>query len=378
MKKIKDMIDNIIAIHVGDTIKDELECLGMTQSEFAKRLGVSEKHISKILNGESGISAEMAIKLESVLGITASFWMRLEATYQEDLAKKKTLENMGEEWIFAERNINYEELINKNWIPSDEKNNPFKILVNLRSFFNVANITYIQDVESDFFASHQFRLKSNTPSSLYSILSFIRKGEIDSQDLKSSEYKKDILIKNLEEIKKVSQKNSKNSILKIKNLLLEAGVGFVVLENLSNSYVKGITKWVGGKPLIILSTLNETVDMFLFSLFHEIGHLLKHSKKEIYVNIEKKGTINLAENEVIKHYEEEADEYARNILIPNSSYEKIKEHFKKNPNNYNYIKKCAKELNIHPSIIIGRFQKDKIIKKENVELNNLKEKIIFI
>lgn len=78
-----------IATPPGAAIKEQLDDRGMTQMEFAKQMGISEKPISKLINGEVHLTPEMAEKLELVLGVPASFWNKLEAIYQEKLAKAK-------------------------------------------------------------------------------------------------------------------------------------------------------------------------------------------------------------------------------------------------------------------------------------------------
>lgn len=76
-----------IATPPGAAIKEQLDDRGMTQKEFARQMGISEEHISKLINGEVHLTPEMAEKLEMVLGVSASFWNKLEAIYQENLAK---------------------------------------------------------------------------------------------------------------------------------------------------------------------------------------------------------------------------------------------------------------------------------------------------
>lgn len=76
-----------IATPPGVTIQEQLDDRGMTQKEFAKRIDISEEHISKLIDGEVHLTTEMAEKLELVLGVPASFWNKLEAIYQEKLAK---------------------------------------------------------------------------------------------------------------------------------------------------------------------------------------------------------------------------------------------------------------------------------------------------
>ena len=72
--------------HPGRSVRhDCLEPLGLTVSEAAKRLGVSRKQLSDIVNGRAGISPEMAIRLDKAFGGGAETWYRLQAAY--DLAQ---------------------------------------------------------------------------------------------------------------------------------------------------------------------------------------------------------------------------------------------------------------------------------------------------
>ena len=72
--------------HPGLSVRhDCIEPLGLTVSEAAKRLGVSRKQLSDIVNGHAGISPEMAIRLDKAFGGGAETWYRLQTAY--DLAR---------------------------------------------------------------------------------------------------------------------------------------------------------------------------------------------------------------------------------------------------------------------------------------------------
>lgn len=81
-----------IATPPGVTIKEQLAENGMSEKEFAKRMGISEKHISRLVSGEVKLTPEMAVRLEMVLGVPAKFWNNLEAIYQSELAKANSKE----------------------------------------------------------------------------------------------------------------------------------------------------------------------------------------------------------------------------------------------------------------------------------------------
>ena len=76
--------------HPGLSVRhDCLEPLGLTVSDAANRLGVSRKQLSDLVNGHSGISPEMAIRLEKAIGGDANTWYRLQAAYDLAQAMKR-------------------------------------------------------------------------------------------------------------------------------------------------------------------------------------------------------------------------------------------------------------------------------------------------
>ena len=78
--------------HPGEIIKEFcIEPLGLTVTKAAACLGVTRKTFSMLLNGKSGISPEMALRLSKVFGRTPEGWLRLQLQY--DLWKTKQIMN---------------------------------------------------------------------------------------------------------------------------------------------------------------------------------------------------------------------------------------------------------------------------------------------
>lgn len=73
------------ALPPGETLKETIESIGMTQAELAQRTGRPKKTINEIIKGKAAITPDTAIQLERVLGVPASFWNNLERNYQEKL-----------------------------------------------------------------------------------------------------------------------------------------------------------------------------------------------------------------------------------------------------------------------------------------------------
>jgi addiction module HigA family antidote len=73
--------------HPGRLVKADLDELGLTIAEAAKGLGVTRQQLYKIVNGDSAISPEMALRLEKAIGSTADTWLRMQVAY--DLAQAR-------------------------------------------------------------------------------------------------------------------------------------------------------------------------------------------------------------------------------------------------------------------------------------------------
>ncbi len=91
-----------IAFHPGYYIKEIFEESGLTQEDFAKRLGTTPNDLSLMMRGENSLSIDIATKMSRMLGTSVSYWLGLQQAYDEkvskfllerDLAKARCLSN---------------------------------------------------------------------------------------------------------------------------------------------------------------------------------------------------------------------------------------------------------------------------------------------
>jgi len=71
--------------HPGAGLKDDIEALGLSIAEAATGLGVTRQQLYRVIRGQSGISPEMALRLEKAIGGTADGWLRMQLNH--DLAQ---------------------------------------------------------------------------------------------------------------------------------------------------------------------------------------------------------------------------------------------------------------------------------------------------
>ena len=78
-----------MAVPPGEVLAEELEARGVTQKEFAAKLGWPVQAINQIIKAKKALTPDIAIALEKVLGIDALFWTNLEADYRMTLARTR-------------------------------------------------------------------------------------------------------------------------------------------------------------------------------------------------------------------------------------------------------------------------------------------------
>ena len=77
------------AIHPGETLREDLDALGMGASELARRIDVPVNRITEILNGRRSITGDTALRLGRFFGTSGEFWLNLQKLYELRRAEQK-------------------------------------------------------------------------------------------------------------------------------------------------------------------------------------------------------------------------------------------------------------------------------------------------
>lgn len=333
------------AIHPGETIKDALEYNSMSQNELSLRTGISEKTISLILNGKEPVTADTALKLERVLEVDQNLLVSMQARYGADLtrlAEKNRLEN---EIPYLERYKCYLELAKLGYV--EQTRDKKQKVENLLRFFNVNSLKFVPNVMQ---ASFKRTIDENIDK--YALTSWLRIGEIEAGKKQIPEYNRKKLLENIPLMRKLTNQPETFS-KKLIDLCEEAGVILMYMPHLKKTKVNGATYWLNDNPVIQMSLYNVFADIFWFAFFHEVGHVLKHGKKESFMDIHGKGILNGNNVE-----EQEANKFSQKVLIPDEqSFSELKNNLDR-VNVKSKITKYAKEIDVHPGIVAGRVGRD--------------------
>ena len=88
---------DIVAFHPGYYIADVIEDMGITQVEFATRLGTNTKTLSYLLNGQANITNDLAKKLSAMMGTSPDVWLNLQSTYDKKLIEIQQAKEFDEQ-----------------------------------------------------------------------------------------------------------------------------------------------------------------------------------------------------------------------------------------------------------------------------------------
>ena len=113
--------NDTVAFHPGYYIKEIVDESGVTQKDFAKRLGTTPKKLSLLIRGEQSLSIDIAMKLSRMLGTSVNCWINLQNSYDALIAEFKLQEELMEEKKGATRATEVEDTIKSRMQLSEQK-----------------------------------------------------------------------------------------------------------------------------------------------------------------------------------------------------------------------------------------------------------------
>lgn len=324
------------AVAPGETLRDRLRQIGLSQSELSMRAGLSTKHVNQIMRGIAPITLETAISLERITGVPANVWNRRESDYRESLmrANPPALSTEDEAWLAS---LPIRELQKRDQLPVvKDRRRLFEAVL---AFFGVADRAAYERVWRQPVAS--FRRSAAYASAPGSALSWLRIAQLEAQPARVEPYSAPQFRLVLQQIRSLTAGGDANLLIE---LCASAGVVVVFVPEVTGCRMSGAAWWAApGRAVIALSDRWKKDDHFWFSFFHEAGHILLHSKKETFID-------DGADDDLL---EDEANTFARDLLIPPSRLAELRQL-----STETNVVEFAAELGIAAGIIVGRLQHD--------------------
>ena len=331
-------------IHPGETLLEIINEKKMSQKELAIRCGVSEKHISTVLNGKKNISADFAKKLEYALGIDTIFWMNLQNSYNNEIIKYEEIHNItDEEFSILKRlkdilvDLKNDSFISSNLTCVDE-------VMELRRLFNISNLLNIPKLEH--FGA--YRMKCSKIDQ-YVMFAWEKYCELVDSDVIKNKLDVKMLYESIPQIKSIMFHNTSEIVYDLKKIFANCGIKFYLMKTYKGAPIQGYIRHNGDNSISLYMTIRGSyADIFWFSLFHEIAHIINGDAKNSFIDYD----------EMLPDIEEKANVSAANMIISKKSYDLF---ISKNDFSIDSIRRLANENNVQLYMCIGRLMRDKYI-----------------
>lgn len=352
----QDLRTSVSATHPGEILKDILLGYGMSQKDLAAAIGKTTPVVNDILSRRRDINVEIAVLLEALFSTpTAKDWMDIQSIFDIELArltqKIKDLEQAIVDWKGLGNVLNLRVINKRAGLGSSVQ----------------SDLTYICQLYGEDFAESLKRQLVSTRNracfkksealdvderNLNTWLLLTRISN-DSCKIPSSPFSLSKVPDLINRLNDVFYLND-DTLNKVSSLMDSFGIKFFIEKKLDKVPVDGYSFWKGKNPTIVVTTRYNRIDNLAFTIFHELGHIVKHlyiNKEEDYLDTtEGNREANTSKKEI------EANEFARDCLWRSVDFRSLFSRIKVPFSAATILQKWAMQYQINEGILVGQYQ----------------------
>jgi HTH-type transcriptional regulator/antitoxin HigA len=338
------------AVAPGNLVQEYVDLWSMTQKDFATRLELSVESLNRILGGTQPVTRRTAEKLELVTRIAADTWMAMEERFQErhQKADRARQAEADAAWL---KTMPLTQLIRLHAVKkcTDKTEQLREVL----KFFQVGGVTAWSDVwTAPAVAARSSKCFESNPMAT---ACWIQLGINAAQSVECEQYSRRVFAAAVRRIRTLTVRTPKEFVPELKRLCQGAGVALVFVPEIQGVHWNGATKWLSpSKAVIVMNNRGRFEDRFWFSFFHEAAHVLRDSKKELFIG----------DDGATDAREVKADEFAAEVLIPRKWDSMVKAVTSRRQ-----VIEIASRLAVSPGIVAGRYEH---LKKDYKTYSSLK------
>ncbi|MGP6174077.1 HigA family addiction module antitoxin [Corynebacterium sp. A21] len=330
-------------LHPGTYLEEWIEDNPVSQHELAAKLGCSNKHLSRVINGHNSISPDFACRLELTTGISAEFWLVHQAKFdartkkitisQEDISTVKSL--FPADCLAPLRKAG---IITGSWRKAED------LVREIFQKFRVAStpglkISLAQQTSVAYRQSTAYDVKNGALGSWLLLAENLAQESAYSL----SEFSADLLRDKIPVLRDLTLKEPDSFVSEVSRELAKCGVGFVALKDIPGARVNGASFMQNGNPIICVTDRFHREDNFWFTLFHEIAHVLHDDISAPLIDTEEGVTSPKDDRE------KNANDWASAHLLNPEYHEALSQIHSKDA-----AEELAREAGVSVGIIIGR------------------------
>lgn len=328
------------AVPPGRMLQRELDARDITQAQLAARAGLSAKHVNLVVKGHVPLSADMAVILEQVLGTSAEVWLRIEAGYRAQEARRDRRESLLTFTSWTQkfpRDVLEAKGVLAEGDPTEAR------ITKLLGFFGVAS----PDAFEKTWLAPQAAYKRSQIHTIdpYLTALWLRLAETQASDLidTAAVFDASRLRRVGHDLPRLTRKPIDEGFQAAQAALLTAGVALVFVPEIRNTRISGVSRWIGSHPMIAVTSRYKFFDSFWFTLLHEVGHLLLHPKRGTYIDYTGKAT------DDADLLESAASDYAQATIVPREHLARVVK-----AETVDELVAIADELQVSPGVLAGQ------------------------
>ncbi len=334
--------DHLVA-SPGAVLEEWLDERLMSQRELADRTSKSEKFISQLINGKASLTADTAHDLELVTGVSADTWLRMEGSYRAMLRRREAIDAAGAADSPIEAALL--KFLRDTGIVTAPARAKGEQVVQVFSLLGVSSTDGLNRLTRRHAAA--FRASASfTPNPIATEVMIAlaqRQGSLVSTGV----FDPDTVRRSLPTLRRLTRSTPSQGALEARELLASAGVALVFLPNVPKAHCNGVTLWSPRGPIVAITDRGRREDIFWFTLFHELSHVLDAHRDAIY--LEPPGSEDKSE------VENRADEFATEVLVPRAH-----EHLLAQIVSFDHLALVAELLDVGEGVVIGQLHHRKL------------------
>jgi HTH-type transcriptional regulator/antitoxin HigA len=350
--------------HPGENVTEYLEAYGWSQSDLARRTGLTPKTVSEICNGKAAISPATALSFERVLQRPAHFWLGLQRNYDEFEARAKESAQSfhWQEWV---DHFPLKEMRKLKYTLSSGKSDAETLL----NFFGVSSPDTWGKVWKA--SAVAYRQTQSFSAREEAIAAWVREVELVARGLSLEDFDEDRLLGSIGYLRALTRVGVESIMDPIQEICAASGIGVVWVPALKSTGISGCARWISPKRAIIGLTLRyKTDDQLWFTFFHELGHVLLHRQKRSFVVDNSEDLSDRFIDPEMRAFEAEADQFSSDVLVPPAQ---LGAFLRKKIFTNESIHDFAESIGVGPGIVVGRLQHDGVLQRH--QGNTLKQKL---
>lgn len=333
----------------GSMLKDYLEYYKISQSDFALRLGISNKHMNEILNENTNISESvmLAISLITDIDVNLIFYVENKKRIYDYLNSKFKSDKEIKKFL---NSYYLKEMYKKNWIVLKDKESYVQNAMDLLDYLSVRSFDVL-----DGYLDKKILYKKNDKTNITKVYLWIKHCDKIIKNQCVNEYNSKNLSMLLDELQiERTKKFNEDNLIRIFN---KYGIYLCIEDALEGTSIRGCMMVKENNPVIYMTKYLKEKSSFYFALYHEISHI--------------KSDYNKAKNKIItddNSSEERADKFSLNCMIDENIWNEIL-------NNMDKKDDICKKNNIPLSFLYSRLANLGYISYSSKEYNLNREKI---